>query len=93
LGEKMAQETNISKAITDTYRKLTGRTPSVLEVNLLVDLQKIEYEKFKNNTDKMKGWVNMGLYKIDGRFDMALVAANAVVANTILNSDAVITKR
>jgi hypothetical protein len=93
LGEKMAQETDRGEAVKQTYRKLTGRTPSVSEVNLLLDLQKIEYENFKNNPDKMTGWLKTGLYKIDGSLDKALVAANAVVANTILNSDAVITKR
>jgi hypothetical protein len=93
LGEKMAQETDGGEAIKQTYRKLTGRIPSVSEVNLLIDLQKTTYENFKNNPNKMVGWLKMGLYKIDTHLDMALVAANAVVANTILNSDAVITKR
>jgi hypothetical protein len=93
LGENMAQETDIQKAITQTYRKLTGCTPSVNEVDLLLDLQKKMYETFKNEPDKAKGWLKMGLYKIRENRDLALVAANAVVASTILNSDAVITKR
>ena len=93
LGEKMAQETDRGEAIAKTYWKLTGRTPSVSEVNLLLDLLKNTYENFKNNPDKMEGWLKTGLYKIGENFDKALVAANAVVANTILNSDAVITKR
>ncbi len=93
LGETMARETDLIKAITDTYRKLTGRTPSVKELDLLSELQKTEFEKFKTHPEKMKGWIDTGLYKIDRRLEMALVAANAVVANAILNSDAVITKR
>jgi hypothetical protein len=93
LGEKMAQEVDRGEAIKKTYRKLTGRTPSVSELNLLVDLQKTACETFKNNPNKMTGWLKTGLYKIDGSLDKSLVAANAVVANTILNSDACITKR
>ena len=93
LGENMVHETDIQKAITQTYRKLTGSTPSVKEVDLLVDLQKSMYQTFKNNPDKAKGWLKMGLYKIGENVDRALVAANAVVASTILNSDAAITKR
>jgi hypothetical protein len=34
-----------------------------------------------------------GLYKTNNQLNPAMIAANAVVANTILNSDAVITKR
>lgn len=93
LGENMAKETDISKSITDTYRKLAGRTPSVSELNLLLNLQKETYQNFKNNADKAKGWLKTGLYKIAENQDLILVAANAVVASTILNSDAVITKR
>jgi hypothetical protein len=93
LGENMAKEADISKAITDTYRKLTGRTPSVLELNLLLNLQKETYQNFKNNPEKTKGWLKTGLYKIAQNEDRVLVAANAVVASVILNSDATITKR
>jgi Protein of unknown function (DUF1553)/Protein of unknown function (DUF1549)/Concanavalin A-like lectin/glucanases superfamily/Planctomycete cytochrome C len=93
LGEKMAQEADKAKGIEKMYRRLTGRSPAPLEVNLLLDLQQNEYEKFKNNPDRVNGWIKTGLYKIDKNLDAALVAANAVVANTILNSDATLTKR
>lgn len=93
LGENMTHEADISKALSDTYRKLTGRTPSVSELNLLLNLQKETYQNFKNNPEKTKGWLKTGLYKIAQNEDRVLVAANAVVASVILNSDAVITKR
>ena len=93
LGEKMAQEADIQNAIIQTYRKLTGKTPSVSELNLLLNLQKETYQSFKNNPEKTKGWLKTGLYKIGENVDSALVAANTVVASTILNSDATITKR
>ncbi len=93
LGEEMAKETDMSKAIVQTYRKLTSRTPSVSEVNLLIQVQKTTYGNFKNNPEKIKGWLKTGLYKIAENLDAAWVAANAVVASTILNSDACIMKR
>jgi len=93
LGEVMAIEGNSSQSILNTYRKLTGRTPAKQEVDLLIDLQRIEYEKFRAHPEKMKGWLNAGQYVVNGKMDTALVAANAVVASTIMNSDATLTKR
>ena len=93
MGESMARESDTRKAIINIYRKLTSKTPSDRELDLLIALQKAEYEQFKQNPDKAKGWLKTGLYKIDTTLDAATVAANAVVASTILNSDATITKR
>jgi hypothetical protein len=45
------------------------------------------------NPEKTKGWLSAGFYKVNAQADKALVAANAVVASTIMNSDASITKR
>ncbi len=93
MGESMARESDSKKAIINIYRKLTSKIPSDRELDLLIALQKAEYEQFKQNPDKTKGWLKTGLYKIDTTLDAATVAANAVVASTILNSDATITKR
>ncbi len=41
----------------------------------------------------MKGWMQTGAFKIEKGQDKALIASNAVVASTIMNSDAAITKR
>ena len=93
LGESMTKETDNRKAIEMVYRKLTGKKPSNNEIVLLLALQKAEYEKFNQNPAKAKGWLKTGLYRIDAKLDAAMVAANAVIASTILNSDATITKR
>ena len=93
MGESMARESDSRKAIVNAYRKLTGKTPSDREIELLAVMQKIEYENFKKNPDKQKGWIKTGLYKIDTNLERALVAANAVIASTIMNSDATFTKR
>jgi hypothetical protein len=93
MGEAMSKQANSQIAINEAYRKLTGTTPSPKEIALLTSLQQNEYSKFKSNPNKIKGWLNTGLYKINKTLDPSLVAANTVVASTILNSDATITKR
>ncbi|MCO5946422.1 DUF1553 domain-containing protein [Mucilaginibacter flavidus] len=93
LGEQMTRINDKRKAITDTYRKLAGKRPLPKEVDLLLMLQQVEADKFKKYPEKEKGWLNTGQYKIDKKLDAALVTANTVVASTILNSDASLTKR
>ncbi|MEC3908511.1 DUF1553 domain-containing protein [Tamlana sp. 2201CG12-4] len=93
LGKKMVEYDTLSEGISATYRKLTGRHIKPNELEILSELQKSEFEKFKNNKAKAQGWISIGEHKIDPDDDMALVAANAVVASTIINSDAFITKR
>ncbi len=93
LGKKMIAYNSVDEGISKTYKKLTGRTIKTKELEVLTDLQKSEFEKFKKNKAKAQGWVSIGEHKIDPNDDIALVAANAVVASTIINSDAFITKR
>ena len=75
------------------YRSLTGRRPSPKEINILEKLYTNQYEKFKARPGKMKGWLNAGVYKITAKTDLQVLAAVAVVASAIMNSDAFITKR
>ena len=70
-----------------------ARDPSVTELKLLVDFYLLEFQKFKKDATKAAGWLTPGLYKIDAGADTLKVAANAVLANMIMNSDATITKR
>lgn len=93
LGEQMTREPDTRQAITLAYRKLTSRTPSERELTLLLTLQKAELEKFKANPNKAIGWIKTGLSRPDATLNPAAVAANTVVASTILNSDATLTKR
>ena len=93
MGEKMSKISDERQAITLAYRQLTGRKPPVKEVDLLLSLQKTEREKFTKNPKKTAGWLGTGQYKVDPTLDAALLAANSVVASTILNSDASLTKR
>jgi hypothetical protein len=93
IGAQMCKTSNKQEAIIHAYRKLTGRKPSAKEVNLLLQLQQSEQNKFKNIPDKTNGWLSAGQYIVSKDLDQSLVAANAVVASTILNSDATLTKR
>lgn len=93
MGEQMAKQQDGGAAIIQTYRKLTGRTPQQKEVTILENLRKMELEKFTSNPQKAKGWLKSGMYVTDPSLDPAAVAANAVVAIAILNSDAALTKR
>ncbi|TKT92357.1 DUF1553 domain-containing protein [Dyadobacter frigoris] len=93
LGVQMTSATDSKTAITTTYRKLTGHFPLPQEVVLLQKMYELEYEIFKRNPKKATGWLNAGQYQINKNTDPAKIAANAVVASTILNSDASLTKR
>lgn len=93
LGEQMTKEADNKKAITVTFRKLTGRSPKVQEIALLLKLRQAALSKFRQHPLKQKGWLHAGQYKFTGAIDSAAVAANAVVASTILNSDASLIKR
>jgi hypothetical protein len=93
LGKRMSDTKDIKLAISNVFRQLTGRRVKGDELELLVELQENEYKKFSTNLDKAKGWLNTGEFKLENGDDKALVAANAVVANAIMNADPCITKR
>ena len=93
LGKRMSDTADLKLAISNVFRQLTGRKIKEDELQLLLDLQENEYKKFAANLERTKGWLNTGEFKLDNGDDKALVAANAVVANTIMNADACITKR
>ena len=73
--------------------KLTGRKPSEIEMSILLELQHKEFKKFEGIKNKEEGWLTSGDYVTDKTLDSNLLAANAVVASAIMNSDASITKR
>ncbi len=93
IGEKISKAKLLDEGIKESFISLTGRTPSDKELNVLLALQKQEYKNFLTNTEKSKGWLNTGEYRVDPSLDQQLVAANAVVASAIINSDASIIKR
>jgi hypothetical protein len=93
LAIQMCEAGNGQQGIIEAYRKLTGRTPQAKEVELLTALRDTEQKKFSAHPEKTKGWLHTGQHSAGTKLNAALLAANAVVANTILNSDAALTKR
>jgi hypothetical protein len=93
LGESMTAAPNIEQAITDCFLKLAGRRPVDKELRLLLALRDIELKKFRKDPGKINGWLKPGQYTTSKTMDQAVLAANTVVASTIMNSDASITKR
>lgn len=93
LGEQISQIENPSIGIATVFRKLTGRAPSDGELQVLLELQQTEYQKFKQSPAKAKGWLQSGAYALVKNIEPARIAANTVVASTIINADATIIKR
>jgi hypothetical protein len=93
MGQQIASAPDNRKGITDIYRKLTGLTPNKAALELLEALQQSELKKFRADTKKTKGWLAAGQLAVNKNFEPALIAANAVVASVIANSDATLTKR
>ncbi|WP_299314987.1 DUF1553 domain-containing protein [uncultured Aquimarina sp.] len=93
LGEKMTTFSSIEEGIKDVYIRLTGKQITMPELDLLINLQKEELAKFKGDPIKVKGWLTSGDFVFDKNDNLPMIAANAVVASTIMNSDATITKR
>lgn len=93
IGENMTRIADPDKSITMAYTQLTGRMPQEKELKILKELREREYEVFKSDSQKAKGWLEAGAYEVDLSLDTNLVAANAVVASVIINSDVSITKR
>ncbi len=93
MGEKITKASDRKKAIIEIFEELAGRQPVKKEIDLLLSLADSQQKIFAANIKKAKGWLSAGQYKIDNTLSPALLAANTVVASTIINSDAVITKR
>ncbi|GLR16425.1 DUF1553 domain-containing protein [Portibacter lacus] len=93
LGVQMLSEKDPLEGITKVFRKLTGRLPLTAELDGLNALYQEEYNMIAENPKKADGWLNSGQFRISSEEDRIRVAANAVVASTIMNTDAMITKR
>ncbi|GAB2792251.1 DUF1553 domain-containing protein [Rhabdobacter roseus] len=95
LGQEMARTNDLKRGVESTFLKLTGRRPAPAELRLLLDLYQQEYRKFRQSTHKTTGWLQAGNYPVppDQADQYPHIAACAVVASTILNADATLTKR
>jgi hypothetical protein len=83
----------VKDRINYTYRLLTGRKPTEKEIMILTTLYEKEYVRFTEDSSKMKGWLMAGEHKTGQNINGPSLAAGTVVASTIMNSDAFLTKR
>ncbi|WP_461131545.1 DUF1553 domain-containing protein [Spirosoma aerophilum] len=78
--------------LTQVFRLLASRKPTAKELAILTRLYKHEQQKFTQSPDKMKGWLQAGEHKPDDKLNKPMLAAGAVVASTVMNSEAFVTK-
>lgn len=93
IGQRISEHENTEIGIQQAFRLLTGRRATTEELKLLLALQQSEKVKFEQETNKMNGWLNAGDYVLNDQFDQTTLAANTVVASTIINADAAVVKR
>ncbi|GAB3247961.1 DUF1553 domain-containing protein [Larkinella harenae] len=78
--------------LTQVFRLLTSRKPVEKELAILTKLYEQEYRKFKQSPAKMQGWIQAGEYPLPKVDELPALAAGAVVASTVMNSEAFMTK-
>jgi hypothetical protein len=74
------------------FRLCVARTPSVAELNHLLELYRENLEKYKQEPDAARAMAANGLAKPPKELDTAELAAWTVIANVLLNLDETITK-
>lgn len=89
-ARKMAAEIANGSSMESTFMKLTGRSPSEKEFQLLEDMYLKELDKFVEYPEKITAWLADNRSKVEND---ASLASYAVVISTIMNTDACITKR
>lgn len=93
LGQRMSRVGTVPGGIRMGFRALTGRWPSEKEAEILTSLFDAQRSRFRADPRKTAGWLAAGMFRIDEQADASDVAAYAVVASTIMNADATLTKR
>ncbi len=93
LGTKITTASDRDKAIREVFTHLSGRPPGEEEIDLLQQVRKKELEVFTDQPGKANGWLSAGYTRADASLNPIEVAADAVLASVMINSDAVITKR
>ncbi|MBD2754100.1 DUF1553 domain-containing protein [Spirosoma sp. BT704] len=87
-----AQRNALPDQLIKIFRLLTNRKPTAKELAVLNRLYEQEHRTFTRNRAKMQGWLQAGEHKLTGVTDLPALAAGAVVASTVMNSEAFITR-
>ncbi|MEC8635845.1 MAG: DUF1553 domain-containing protein, partial [Bacteroidota bacterium] len=79
--------------ISHGFRLATARHPKKEELEILIDLYRIQYRYFKENRDKAYQVLSVGERARDMNLNSLKTAAMTMVANTLLNHNETYTKR
>ena len=95
LGVRMLEHggPSMDARVTFAYRALTGRSPADDERAALAALYRDELAAFRKDKAAAARLLKVGEWKAPAAADVAELAASTVVASTVMNVDAAITKR
>jgi Protein of unknown function (DUF1553)/Protein of unknown function (DUF1549)/Concanavalin A-like lectin/glucanases superfamily/Planctomycete cytochrome C len=85
------EDTNAT--ISEIFLRLAGRKPDERESTILASLFGQQFELFTGDQEGATKFLKVGDHPVDGEIDQVRLAAMAVVAQTILGSDATVWRR
>lgn len=75
------------------FKSLISKRPNDEQLTLLEEMYEEEYEMFSENESKVEGILKVGEYQHVQEMDYAALAANTMIASTIMNFDEFVMKR
>ena len=94
LAEKAVRATTEKAGrIAMAYRSLTGLTPKPETIELLVDLERGEFAKYRRQPQQTRQLLQIGEFPHDPALNSAEVAAMTIVCSTIMSFDETLMKR
>ncbi len=92
LAEKMMEHSS-GDPIVFAFKSLIGRRPNNEEYALLTEQYKHALEDLKLDSESVIAWLSSGEYHSDSKYDKTELAANTMIASTIMNFDEFVMKR
>ncbi len=94
LAQRMLVHSRVlNDQITYAFVALTSRKPNQNELAILKDLYEEEYDAFSKNPSKAQLLIHAGEFPVDKKLNSIALAANTIVASTIMNFDEFVIKR
>ncbi len=94
LANNVAHESSrLNEKLIKCFQLLTGRVPKESEMRIMENLYKKEEKRFTDDPDATQEYLSTGVKSIDTHGKDTAVAALAVVASTIMNTDEFYTKK
>lgn len=95
LAERMMKEggSNTQNQINFAFKALIGRAAREDELKTLHNLYDLELQDFREDQSRIESILAVGEHPVDKNLDKVKLAANAVIASTIMNFDEFVMKR